>query len=354
MNPRRIVTIQAGLREIGRVRMGVQETAANGKIRPARLDTFRLTSRDETAIRAVADLYGGQVSEWLDAPEATGRQWQVTITSPVLDVLVPPNGYESSFELWSGGGCQRRCNGQFEELTRGKCLCPSDPAERTALAADGKACKPTSRLRVLLPRLKSIGAWRLESHGYFAAVELGGMADLLDAAAMSGWTMAARLRIEQRFVKRPGEPRHDFTVPVLEIPDLTPHQVLGAGPEPLALPPGPEPPRAPMPGEAPPATRDGDPALDMREAEQQRDVLEGSYRVVPDPVPSHGFMLSEAETRGGMTLAEITHLAKVQGVNVALLNSQAKLLEDAAGHTGRTLPNVTDAERLDIARRFLA
>jgi hypothetical protein len=343
MTVRRIVTIQAGLREVGRIRMGVQEVAANGKIRPARLDTFRLTSRDETAIRAAADVYGGHVSVWAEAPEQTGPQWQVVITSAFLDVLVPPNGYESSFELWSGGGCQRRCNGQFEELTRGKCLCPADPSERTAMAAEGKACVPTSRLRVLLPRLRSIGAWRLESHGYFAAVELGGMADLLDAAAMSGWTMPARLRIEQRFVKRPGEPRHDFTVPVLEIPDLTPQQVLGSGtsPAPLGLSAGPDLPRSnvDLPHGGSVTVVDG-------EVREIRDALPGD---VIDVV-SHGFMLAEAEARGGMTLSEITHLAKVQNVNVALLNAQAKLLEP----TGRTLPNVTDAERLDIAHRFLA
>ena len=228
---RRIATLQAQLREVGRIRMGWQQPDPKSRtgFRPARLDTFRLTSRDETAVMAAADVYGGRVSEWEEAPEATGRQWQVIIESPYLDVLVPPNGYESTFELWSAGGCQRRCNGQFDEITRGPCLCPADPEERTALAKEGQACKPTSRLRVLLPRLRSIGAWRLESHGYFAAVELSGMADFLLAAAQRGYAYPARLRIEKRKVKRPGEPEHDFIVPVLELPDLTPQEVLGSG-----------------------------------------------------------------------------------------------------------------------------
>ena len=305
--PRRIVTLQAQLREIGRIRMGVQEEAKSGKMRPARLDTFRLTSRDETAIRAAADVYGGTVSIWEEAPEQTGRQWQVVIASPFLDVMVPPNGYESSFELWTGGGCQRRCNGQFEELTRGRCLCPADPAERTALAKEGQACKPTSRLRVLLPRLRSIGAWRLESHGYFAAVELGGMADLLEAATLQGYAVNARLRIEKRRVKRPGEEPHDFIVPVLEIPDLTPHEVLGTGPtQPiLALPTGPEPPRAP--------------------------VIEVETREVDSD---------------GLSLAEFSELAKTNNINLGTCSAQAKL------RFSRALPDLTNAERGTLAEEL--
>jgi hypothetical protein len=319
MKPRRIVTIQAQIREVGRLRMGVQEPYQKDgvtKYRPAKLDTFRLTSRDETAIRAAADVYGGQPAIWEGAPEQTGRQWEVVITAPFLEVMIPPNGYESSFELWSAGGCQRRCNGEFDEITRGRCLCPADPQERSELAKKGQACKPTSRLRVLLPKLPSVGMWRLESHGYFAAVELGGMADLLEAATLQGYAVNAQLRIERRIVKRPGEERRDFIVPVLEIPDLTPQQVLGAGEEVRQIGPGsttPDPPRAPM---------------------------------AEDEIPE-GELVEPATAEDRMTLAEFTAMAREHGVNLGFCSSQARL------RFNKALPDLSDAERWSLAATIL-
>ena len=232
MSIRRIATIQAGLREAGRIRMGEQVPGPKGP-RPSKLTTFRLTSRSRDSIDSAAKVYGGTVTRWDDAPAGMGEQWQVTIDSPFLDVIVPPNGYESSFELWSAGGCQRRCDGLRDDISGGPCLCPSDPHERTLLAKDGRACKPTSRLSVLLPNLIGLGRWPLVSHSYYAAVELGAVADFLGDAGMKGYTVRARLRIEERSVKRPGDDgkpqTHHYIVPVLDIPDLTPQQMLGAG-----------------------------------------------------------------------------------------------------------------------------
>ena len=46
----------------------------------------------------------GKVKIWDTAPEGTGEQYQVIIESPFLDVVCPPNAYESAYELWTGGG----------------------------------------------------------------------------------------------------------------------------------------------------------------------------------------------------------------------------------------------------------
>jgi hypothetical protein len=269
-----------------------------------------------------------------------GEQWQVTIDSPFLEVIVPPNGYESSFELWSAGGCQRRCDGLRDDISGGPCLCPSDPHERTLLAKDGRACKPTSRLSVLLPNLIGLGRWPLVSHSYYAAVELGAVADFLGDAGMKGYTVRARLRIEERSVKRPGDDgkpqTHHYIVPVLDIPDLTPQQMLGAGAvqeaEYRALPSGvPSIPRAEVLSD---------------EIEHDLYGVEDDDIEIVDPLDARSTMRNP---RHGMTLEEIQTIAKQQNVQISFLNAQAKLLEP----TGRTLPNVSPQERLLLAQRLL-
>ena len=86
------------------------------------------------------------------------------------------------------------------------------------LAGRGEACSPTTRLNVMLPQLPDLGVWRVEAHGYYAAVELAAAGHVLDLAATTGRMIAARLRVEARQIKRPGQPRRDFVVPVLELP----------------------------------------------------------------------------------------------------------------------------------------
>jgi Recombination directionality factor-like len=70
------------------------------------------------------------------------------------------------YQMWSGGGCQRRCDGETEQLTQEPCKCPADPERRNALAKTGGACKPTTRVNVMLPDLPDLGVWKIESRGY--------------------------------------------------------------------------------------------------------------------------------------------------------------------------------------------
>lgn len=239
----RIATLQAGFREVGRIRLGdTQEfKRQDGSVgtRPSKLTTFRLTSRDETALRAAADIYGGKVQRWQNAPAGFGDQWELVIESPFLDVLIPPNGYDSAFEMWSGGGCARRCDGIREELSGGKCLCPEDPRERMKAAQKGEACKPISRLRVMLPKLPGIGSWRLQTGSYYAAIEISAIVDFIEQARINGYNLPVRIHIEERSTKRPdehGKPvTQRYTVPVISIVGMTPAQMLGSG-EPVDLP----------------------------------------------------------------------------------------------------------------------
>ena len=203
-----IITLQRRLHEAGRIRLGEQVATSSGKTRPGKLSTFRFTSPSESAIRAIAQLYGGEPKPWTDAP--TGRQWELHAQASEIECHVLPEAmaFSQFYELWSGGGCTRRCDGELMQPSETPCAC--DP--------EARECKPTTRLSVLLDNVPGTGQFRLETHGYYAASELSGsfelMARIADATGQS--ILPATLRIDQREVKRPGEPTRQFIVPVLD------------------------------------------------------------------------------------------------------------------------------------------
>ena len=218
-----ILDLQQRMMEKGRIRLGhkVSGTTKAGKAytRPAKLETFKLTSADEATIHDAADLYGGQVE-----PFNAGEYGVVTDAVALNVILVPGEmGWSQWREMWGNKVCHRRCDGVRETISDGPCQCPADPAERAAQAAGGKACKDTTRLSVMLPDLPGLGLWRLESHGYYAATELAGTIAILSMLA-PGTLVRGRLLAEQREVVRfdaEGQPRtNKFVVPVLDLPDV--------------------------------------------------------------------------------------------------------------------------------------
>ncbi len=179
-----ILDIQRRMREVGRIRIGEQVPNSNGKgTHPAKLNAFRLTSQDEAVIRRAAEVYGGEPRKWEDAP--TGAQWEVYTTAKAIDVIVPPVAYAFSqfYELWSGGGCQRRCDGNTEMISDSNCMC--DPDERE--------CKPHSRLSLILSDIEGFGVWRLDTQGWNAATELAGTIEVLEMLQGRGQMVPARL-----------------------------------------------------------------------------------------------------------------------------------------------------------------
>lgn len=210
-----IIDLQRRFRELGRLRMG----SKGAKGQPQRLSDWRLTSPSIELLTVAAEVYGGEVKVWEGAP-TEGRQYELFTGTDRLDVLVPPNGTLSqAWELWSGGGCVRRCNGAAQEGGEA-CACPSEVSERIELSKKGKACKPTTRFSLVLPRIPDIGVWRVESHGVNAAVELPGTVEILRRATEVGELIPAQLRIDNRTSKVDGKTQH-YVVPVLELPTVT-------------------------------------------------------------------------------------------------------------------------------------
>ena len=191
-----IIGLQKRLTEVGRIRMG--ERQGN---RPVKLDTFRITSPNQSILGEVAERYGGNVTPWDD-------QYQVTIAENEINILLPMSDgiFSEWYEEWSRGGIQKRCTGEYDEVR--DCPCDCVPGDRM--------CKPTSRLSMWLPDIESLGVWMLSSTGYNANAELGGTVQALqDAARALGRPVKATLSLEQRKKVSEGQTRR-FAVPVIQ------------------------------------------------------------------------------------------------------------------------------------------
>lgn len=209
-----ILTLQQRMRELGRIRIGAKDPK---KGFPVKLTSFRFTSRDKHAIDSAAKLYGGTVIECngQQTPDLKG-QWEVTTDASEIPFYPSPIPPSQNMELWSGGGCQRRCDGCTELLTGDPCMCDPEAVE----------CKPTTRLSVILPDLPDIGTWRIESHGWNAAAELVQTFEWLKGMIGSGQVIEGVLGVEERTGKHEGKTTR-FMVPVIRIKQ-TPRELLAA------------------------------------------------------------------------------------------------------------------------------
>ena len=218
-----IANLQRRIAEAGRIRVGEK----TGKAMKA-LSTFRFTSHDQEALGQIAAMYGGTVRPWSD-PKAAAGQFEIVTEASEIRVVLPPDPWGGTpiYELWGGGGCERRCDGLTAAvLQRGPeglepvdvpCMC----------AAKGEmTCKVITRLNVILPEVRFAGVWRLDTKSWNAAQELPGMVDMVQQMQGRGLTHAT-LALKHRRSVQAGE-THKFIVPVLGIPASVEQLVSGA------------------------------------------------------------------------------------------------------------------------------
>lgn len=212
-----ILDQQMRLRELGRIRIGEVKPTANGKTRPSKLESFRFTTANRPIIDRLAELYGGTVEAWT-RPTGGASEWEVITEATEIPVVIFPDlgdPLSQWFESWSGGGCQRRCDGVTETLSEQPCLCEPD----------NRVCKPTTRLSVMLRDLDVIGMFRLESHGYNAMAELpAGAALCVQMARIVGHPIAATLDLREQSDVKDGQTRR-WMVPGLN-PQISPASLI--------------------------------------------------------------------------------------------------------------------------------
>jgi len=196
-----ILDQQARLRTIGKLRLGKKGPKGN----PVKLDTWRFTSPSKDLIGSVSERYGGEVEPW-------DGEWQVVSGASSLAVEVAPQNIDTNqwLELWGKSGLLRRCDGETcilhteSGITERPCICDE---------TGNRECSPHTAAFFFLPEVAGIGVWRLDTTGWNAAAELAAMVPLLQG---SGATVT--LRIEHRETRQPGQPRHDYVVPVIDAP----------------------------------------------------------------------------------------------------------------------------------------
>src|SRR5690606_1191089 len=209
------------VREQGRLRMGVKTARAMKA-----LMHWRFTSPEEEPLQQLAAIYGGTVQPWSDSKASQGsKQFELLSTSSKIRVFVPPGGLSTWYELWAGGGVQRRCDGEVCFIDGGDqnqtpCICN---------VQQKMMCKPKTRLSVVLPEISPFGGvWRLDTGSWNAADELAAMEQMLDSLQVTG-LVEASLLIEprQRMVK--GQ-KKQYVVPVLLI-SASAQKALASGQE---------------------------------------------------------------------------------------------------------------------------
>lgn len=196
--------------EAGRIRIG--KKAGN---RPTAIGEFRFTSHDRAALEQIATLYGGTVRAWSD-PKAADGQFEVCTDASEIRIVLPPDplGGSPIYEMWGGGGCERRCDGETAQIMQSGPEGPEPTDTPCICSAKGEmACKVTTRLAVILPEIRFAGVWRLDTKSMNAAQEIPGMVDMIQAAQSQGMPYAT-LSIKHRRSVANGQTKK-FLVPVL-------------------------------------------------------------------------------------------------------------------------------------------
>lgn len=214
--------MDARIPEAGRIRLGIKSGNAMKSI-----DTFRFTSPDRAVIEQLATIYGGEAKTWRDAKASPPDQFEVITKAKEIDVYLPANALTIWYELWSGGGVQRRCDGvtcAIPQTTPGGWEMVDTPC--VCVARHTMECRPYTRMNVILPTVAFRGVWRLETKGWNASKELPGMVNIIDAMTASGRLVHAQLYIERRVQQTPAGKRN-FVVPGIKLAHSAEDMIAG-------------------------------------------------------------------------------------------------------------------------------
>ncbi len=208
-----IASLPRRLPELGRVKDGVKVA---GKGQPKAIDTLRFTSQDPKALAQVAAELGGEVVAYKD-PKSTDTHELITPVAETRVILPPdPLGGTPMYELYTGGGRERWCDGITCEMWRKGPDGPEPYEVECLCAAAGElTCRPTIHLSVILPFTRLGGTWRWTTHSHNAAQELPAMVDAIQSMQAKGLTRGV-LRVDSRTQTIAGVTRH-FKVPVLGV-----------------------------------------------------------------------------------------------------------------------------------------
>lgn len=225
-----LADIETRAPEAGRIRLGVKTGRAMKS-----LETFRFTSPYKDCIEALAAQYGGHINAWSDPKASPNNQWEVITEAKQIEVFLPPNPVSTWYELYSGAGLLRRCDGEVCSIPQQTGPNQWEPVNAPCICVgkQNMECAPHTRLKVLLPNVPFRGIWRLETKGWNALKELPGMAELIRQLNDSGSMVRVALGIEKRSQMRPSGKRN-FVTPTLTMLD-SPNQVLAGGAQVQAL-----------------------------------------------------------------------------------------------------------------------
>lgn len=202
----------------------------NGKTFPERLQHYRFTSPDRTALEALAEVYGGEVSDFDDPAAAERNQYQLYSESDDIGVWIVPGQMYKGYEDWRGGVCMRRCDGETadvltpnpdgDEYVPHPCMCD---------AAGELVCKPKVRASFILPEAPMGGTWMIESSAWEVWRGMPALSELLELMqGGSSQLQPARLVLTERSkkVKVGGKTQtRRWSEPKLVLP-ATPNQII--------------------------------------------------------------------------------------------------------------------------------
>lgn len=261
-----LIDAQRRLHRTGAIRLGNKvltggtDRRGNPRMRPNKLNTFRITSPHRHVIDAIAQRFGGTVERWQGH---RGPEFEAITLVAELHVLVPAQLVDPNYEYWGGRNLlARRCDGETERLRGQPCLCQQwNNHEHTwrkgkcticnlsqdwdgsphqhdydmgecVICGCRRPCKPTTRINVMIQGIPEAGVFKVESHGFNAAVELPALSEMI-ASAPVPLPAILGMRYEERtkLVFKHGQETietYKFHVPELRFPWIFP-ELLFAG-----------------------------------------------------------------------------------------------------------------------------